>query len=1069
MSMLWGSSQMTETDLGILERAWEQSLSGATGLLLLSGASGSGKTHLLRRFAHLRAGQVMQVQGRAWLHRLLTSHHALFRQERQPDFISAARQVAPEVKWPHLGASAGLKTDEQLWLPLLGGMERLIRRLGGMNLLLDNVQEFSPEDWRTVTLLHRRFAASEVPCLLLLSGVDPAHAAVGELCRQGEQLRVPVKQLELRPLSAAGVQDMVQESIGRGAVPAGLVEWLQRHGEGHPLHIQQMLQLLRAEGYLEEVGATWDFRPPAAHHWPDSLEKLFLQRLHGLSAPEREALCALAIFQAPLSLPVWSGLTELDEATLRRIASQAQIRKLVQVIGTGGQSLYTLQHPSFGPLLLAQTTEQQRRTWHARSIEVTTGLAQVEHAHAAADPRAPHLIAVALERASQQRQFSEVVQLGQMLPQRTLTTEVRSLLAQAYFHTGQTERALQLANGLNSSLSRLVRYEAYLRLGQTEEALAEILTAETHPEEEAATWRVRRWICLMQLGRTEEACADLEGLLPTLTGLERARALDALSDLRYDLGDLRGSLEIGREAMTALRAEKDLYTLSVTLSNFGGTSGHFGQWQEGIAALNEALDLQSQLGHLAYRMYTISNLGFLHLCAGHYAEAETHLHEAVRLAHARQDERVLAAAHTSLTELLLRQGEVQAARQAFDQAHALTVRETATPHDEAELLVFEVQPQAALRALQHEPGVLHRADPAPQVALVYLACQQPQEAVRVLSDALAVENHAARQALLRYLLAAALHPADPARALTELKEAQQQAQMAEHGPLMIELTLALDRCQPHLSGTQRRGLHTELDHLKASGHLLRLALTFPDGQGLGAAPPAQAQTPQPALLLTLGSFRCLDDHGNESLRGSKPRALLALLLCASLHARQGVPRQELIAALWPDTEAEQAEQTFRATLKRLRAGLGRAARISQQRGLYQLMDLQSDITYFLDALERQDFAAAVGWYQGDFLPSLDLPEVEELRANLRQRYRQMVLRYHMEHPPELAVPLLEGLLRSDPLDLEALRMTAQLLSDLGWHQRQQQLIARSRQAFLSELGELPPDWAQWPHLRSPLA
>lgn len=1045
-------------DLSTLEEVWRQARGGSTAVVLLSGAAGSGKTHLLRRVTRQHAGQVMQVHGRAWLPRMLSAHHAFFRQERQLDFVSAARQVAPQVQWPHLGASTGLKTEEQLWVPLLAGLERLIRRLGGVILALDAVEEFTPDDWRVVTLLHRRFAASQVPCLLLLSGVTAALPVVTELRQQSEQLRVPLWELVMQPLAEDGVRELVQENTGRGAVPAELIEWLLKHGEGQPLHTQQIMQLLRAEGYLREVGATWAFQPPAAHHWPDSLEKLFLQRLQGLSTLEREALGALAVFQVPLNLATWSELTELDEMTLRRMATQAQVRKLVQVSGTDGHSLYALQHASFGPLLLAETTEEQRRTWHARSVEVTSGVAQAEHAHAAADARAPHLIGVAIQQASGQRQFSEVVQLGQLLLPRSLPDDLRGSLAQAYFHTGATKRALQLAAGLDTPLGRLVRYEATLRLGHGEDTLKEILAAERHPQEDAATWRVRRWICLMQLGRAEEARTELEAILPGLTGLARAQALDALSDLRYDLGDLRGSLEVGREAIKALRAEKDLFTLAVTLSNFGGTSGHFGQWQEGIAALREALELQSQLGHLAYRMYTISNLGFLHLCAGQYHEAETHLHEAVRLAHVRQDERVLAAAHTTLTELLLRQGEVAAARQAFDQARALPVRETATPHDEAELLVFEGQAQAACQALPQEPGVLHQADPAPQVALVYLACQQPQQALQVLRDAWKPEDHVVRQALMRYLMAAALRETAPEEALTALQEAQQQARLAQHQPLHLELTLALDRLRPHLSHAEQQHLQAELEALKAKGHLLRLNLTFPAQQ---PSPGVPVPAPRPALLLTLGTFRCLDDQGNESLRGSKPRALLALLLCASLNARQGLPRQELLATLWPDTEPVQAEQTFRATLKRLRAGLGRAATISQQRGLYQLTDLHSDVTYFLEALERHDFPAATGWYQGDFLPGLDLPEVDELRANLRQRYRGMVLHYHLEHPPELAVTLLESVLRRDPLDLEALRVTAHLLAQLGWHQRQQQLIQRSRRAFLDELGELPPDWLQW--------
>ena len=238
----------------------------------------------------------------------------------------------------------------------------------------------------------------------------------------------------------------------------------------------------------------------------------------------------------------------------------------------------------------------------------------------------------------------------------------------------------------------------------------------------------------------------------------------------------------------------------------------------------------------------------------------------------------------------------------------------------------------------------------------------------------------------------------------------------------------------------------EQNHQVVLQHVARALTGDPTGEaGLQAAgahgwlrllprtslPPVTALPAPTSFLWTLG--RLTLEHGGEfrSWRGRKVQSLLALLLSERVVRGRGLTRQELISSLWPDSEEEQALGTLRQTIGRLREVTGSALRMQRTRdGHWQLHDLRSDLTLFLQACEAGRPDEALAWYGGAFLPNLDDPWINQARDRLAMMRRQAVLTLAHAHPADsrdedaagltLAqiITHLEALLRDDVLDIE---------------------------------------------------
>jgi DNA-binding SARP family transcriptional activator len=167
----------------------------------------------------------------------------------------------------------------------------------------------------------------------------------------------------------------------------------------------------------------------------------------------------------------------------------------------------------------------------------------------------------------------------------------------------------------------------------------------------------------------------------------------------------------------------------------------------------------------------------------------------------------------------------------------------------------------------------------------------------------------------------------------------------------------------------------------------------------------------PVLLCLLGGFQLFRNGQPVGVRSrGKTEALLALLGLAS----RGIPREQLLDSLWPDSEPGLAGQALNSLVHSLRSllstALDGASPIVHAAGRYHLnaaAGVATDVASFDSLVRRgeqqersgqpdraaEDYASAVSLYRGD-LASAGEPGVQAImeRERLRATYLALLVR-----------------------------------------------------------------------------
>jgi predicted ATPase/DNA-binding CsgD family transcriptional regulator len=166
----------------------------------------------------------------------------------------------------------------------------------------------------------------------------------------------------------------------------------------------------------------------------------------------------------------------------------------------------------------------------------------------------------------------------------------------------------------------------------------------------------------------DAALASAEAAAPTLA---RARALQALSNLVLDQGELGLAVQLREEAVPILRAIGDPRFLASSLYNVGEAWRELGDLERAQAFLEEGLDLARAHGHEFVIMNTLTELGTLAIEQGALDRAAALLPEGLRRARARLDHAATINALLALGRLALLQGEFDQAARSFAEILAL--------------------------------------------------------------------------------------------------------------------------------------------------------------------------------------------------------------------------------------------------------------------------------------------------------------------------------------------------------------------------------------------------------------
>ena len=174
--------------------------------------------------------------------------------------------------------------------------------------------------------------------------------------------------------------------------------------------------------------------------------------------------------------------------------------------------------------------------------------------------------------------------------------------------------------------------------------------------------------------------------------------------------------------------------------------------------------------------------------------------------------------------------------------------------------------------------------------------------------------------------------------------------------------------------------------------------------GIPAALNASDLWPRPVKVFTLGRFEVLVDETPLEFGRKAPKRPLALLKL--LIAQRGEAAAETaIDALWPDEEADAANNSLDAALHRLRKLLGHPESVTLQDGLLSLdrkrvwvdaiaFERDLDATQAGGALADGPRAAALRRYQGHFLAA---DRAEPWSISARERLRSRFIRAAAAH------------------------------------------------------------------------
>ena len=771
--------------------------------------------------------------------------------------------------------------------------------------------------------------------------------------------------------------------------------------------------------------------PPALNTLPPApLTSLLQARWRALGNPGApgnpdacRAATALALVDRPVPPQLLGRALHLGQERLEDAVNTLRLHGLVRDVEQG---LISLSHPLYPPLIRADTPPDERtvmagqlaaelpdsddRARLGRLAGHPLAVAWTRAARVAATLRQAHAMTEQHARAlleTQQADDGDLLALACSLRQQGRSSEIPTLLDGLPGYEAGLERCLALQN-LVSPAEVLEQFRAL------------------DPDNDPDSIVMHALYCLplqLRLGQITEVTAELlrlERLLSVCSPVTVGYWHERMARLCSAQENWAGETEHGTLSLELALAHGD--DALACRAYLQCAVGQFGTRNLSAAAssLEQLIALAERCGEGDFSRFGVGNLAIIRGELGDLNGARTLLARQVQLFE-RAQEPTLAYALHNLAAVLDELGDGAALEAGLRAEDLFACREHGLVRLAHERDANALRLARAGRATEARTRLDQRPQPPagslPHRLLALIELGEHAQALDLL-DSLATWPE---DAAALCMVSAAARELNHAR-FRDLCQAALTCAQRNHQQVLQDFARALAGNESAEAGLRTAGAHG----------WLRLLPRKP-------VQPATALPAPTTFLWTLG--RLTLEHGGEfrPWRGRKVQSLLALLLAERVARGRGLTRLELISALWPDSEEEQATGTLRKTISRLREVTGSALKVQRTRdGHWQLRDLRSDLTLFLQACEEGRSGEALAWYGGAFLPDLDDPWIDQARDRLTMMRRTAVLTLAHTHPASLhsadvagyglaqIIVHLEALLRDDVLDTEAFDLYVRL-------------------------------------------
>jgi len=328
--------------------------------------------------------------------------------------------------------------------------------------------------------------------------------------------------VELNPLQAAGLADMIRAIFDTDEVTDDFRDFLYRRTEGNPFVLEEMLKAALDRGDIYRAAGGWE-RPPDLSQMkiPPTVRDTILLRLERLQPEEAEILKMAAVLGQSFSYATLAAVSDKPEdsvlSALQRCVQQQLVEEQPQT-----RERYRFRHSLTREAIYEDLIAPQRSRLHLRAAEVLRGLPGTEAVdlahHLLAAGRIEEAIPVcikAAEDAERRRGYQEAAELyGRILADvkdRLLHAQLMCRIGEALYLDGQAATPLAYFAEAVPTLESLgqVRDAAHYRL-----LLGRCHWSQQRPEAAAAEYERAR-AALEPLGPS----ADLANAYIRLAGL----------------------------------------------------------------------------------------------------------------------------------------------------------------------------------------------------------------------------------------------------------------------------------------------------------------------------------------------------------------------------------------------------------------------------------------------------------------------------------------------------------------------------------------------------------------------
>ena len=665
-----------QAELARLTDAWEHSRAGGLQMVVITGASGQGKTRLVTEWLNRLPPDVIRLQGcahefeqtisyRPLLDALQQSLHFIPWEALPPSsthaWLAPLAQLLPDLYYylPDLDGPAALP-DEENSHHVIEGLAQLLLNLARRQpvaLFLDDLHWADPCTWRFLNILSRR---SHSPRLFVVAAFSNSEATHDAWCwlrtlkqKVPEAVEVPLPRLWLDDIARL-ISRMLLQPLDD---VSSLARRLHQISNGNPFFAVEFIRaLLESEGrgtcgphHLDNLNL------------PAAIKTLIENRLDHLEEESLFAFSVAAVIGRDFSFELLLQCSKMSESALLSYLEDWLVRGLVSEQGT---ERYDFAHPHIREVTYDRLSRPRRQRIHYQvaralkrehSVDIERVAYHYQHSHR--PERAVPALLAAGRRALNTHSYPEARRIGQIvldicrqIPEARSCEhelELNLQLALAYSFAGSTEdalRHLEEASALAEALDDATQgSEVALRIAQIYWVRENAPTARPHAE---------RALALVQLAPDPAREAAVLRLLGRIAVAQ-------------------GYFAIAVPYLTkALAQNSSLPRRATTLGYLATAYGHLGRAEEAVTTVEDALLLARRLGSSALLAMVHVQAAVTYNLLNMWEEARAMAAQGLRDAVAHDLDNYAFIARSVLGRVLHHQGKSEEALQLLEEAIA---------------------------------------------------------------------------------------------------------------------------------------------------------------------------------------------------------------------------------------------------------------------------------------------------------------------------------------------------------------------------------------------------------------